>query len=278
MQSLPAGGAMAAVFAPPSELFALISDYRSTVSVAAVTGHGQTVISGAAPDIDAICAALGARGVRVQRLTVSHAFHSPLVEPIVDAFELKASKVAFAPPRLALISNVTGGLADATLVTSPSYWKQHIRATVEFARGLASLAKQAPDVCLELGPHPTLLAFAAEAFDGAPPVLLSSLAKNSKDHERLDESLAALFLAARGSIGARFGRVRRCRRSTCRPMHFSVNVTGSVTTRAVGARTESGHPLLGVRLQTALSDIVQFQSELSPTACRSYATIAWAAV
>jgi len=263
MQSLPEGGTMAAVFAPLADLTPLLSDYRATVSVAAVNAPGQTVISGAARDVAAICESLAGRGVRVQRLTVSHAFHSPLVEPILDAFERKASAVPFSAPRLALISNVSGALADAARVTRPSYWREHIRAPVEFARGLASVAAQAPDVCLELGPHPTLLAFAAEAFADPAPLLLPSLAKNARDRERLDESLAALFLAGARLDWRAVWAGTPAPRFDLPPYAFQRERYWFKARRPPSERgRDSGHPLLGVRLQTALSDIVQFQSEL----------------
>src|SRR6185369_6176152 len=101
-----------------------------------------------------------AAGVRVQALTVSHAFHSPLVDPILDAFEREAASVRFAAPRLALVSNVTGRLAEASQITQPGYWRRHVREAVRFADGLAALAAQKPDIAMEIGPNPTLLGFA----------------------------------------------------------------------------------------------------------------------
>ncbi|MET0794383.1 MAG: acyltransferase domain-containing protein, partial [Polyangiaceae bacterium] len=264
MQSLPEGGAMAAVLAPDSEVTPLLNDYRSTVSIAAINASTQTVISGTAQDVDAICAQLGARGVRAQRLSVSHAFHSPLVDSILSAFEQEAKAVALAPPRLAFVSNVTGQLADSRSVTEASYWRQHIRATVQFASSLRTVAGLAPDVCLELGPQPTLLAFAGDAFDGAQPLLLSSLGKNVHDRERLNESLAALFLAGAPIDWRAVWAGAPAELIDLPPYPFQRERCWFVARRVAGASGRAtGHPLLGVRLNSALSDIVQFEAELN---------------
>ena len=110
------------------------------VSIAAVNGPAQTVVSGAAAAVEAICATFAARGLRVQRLTVSHAFHSPLMDPIVDAFERAAREVQFSAPVLPLVSNATGQLADARAIVRPDYWSAHIRGTVRFADGMKTVA------------------------------------------------------------------------------------------------------------------------------------------
>ena len=264
MQSLPEGGAMAAIFAPETEVTPLLGDYRSTLSIAAVNASAQTVISGSAQSVDAICSLLGARGVRTQRLSVSHAFHSPLVEPILEAFEQVARAVPFAPPRLPLISNVTGRLADARTVTEASYWREHIRATVEFARGLRTMAGLAPDICLEIGPHPTLLAFAADAFDAAPPKLLSSLTRNVPDHDRLNECLGALFLAGLAIDWRAVWASSSAALIDLPPYPFQRERCWFAARRVAAPRgRNTGHPLLGVRLHTALSEIVQFEGELN---------------
>ena len=100
MQSLPSGGAMAAIFAPEGDVAPLVAEHAAAVSIAAINGTAQTVVSGAAVRVDAICATASARGIRCQRLPVSHAFHSPLVDPVLDAFEKAAAGVRFGAPTL----------------------------------------------------------------------------------------------------------------------------------------------------------------------------------
>ncbi|MEO8900003.1 MAG: SDR family NAD(P)-dependent oxidoreductase [Polyangiaceae bacterium] len=265
MQSLPAGGAMAAVFAPESEVTPALTPYAHSVSVAAVNGAAQTVISGAGADIDVLCAAFQARGVRCQRLKVSHAFHSPLVDPILAEFEQKAASVRFSAPQLRLISNVTGALADARTVTQAAYWREHVRGTVRFGAGLRAVAELRPDVCLEVGPHPTLLAFAQEVFDGPTPALVPSLSRTMPDRERLDESLAVLYLAG-APLDFRAVWAGVPAKLVDLPSYaFQRERCWFVARRGVAPRGRaSGHPLLGVRLHSALADIVQFEAEVTP--------------
>ena len=100
---------------------------------------------------------LAEEGVRSKKLTVSHAFHSPLMEPMLEAFAKAASKVAFQPPRIALISNVTGLLARRGEVEQASYWVRHVREAVQFLSGMRTLEERGCRVFLEVGPSPTLL-------------------------------------------------------------------------------------------------------------------------
>ncbi|MEP7052422.1 MAG: type I polyketide synthase, partial [Pseudomonadota bacterium] len=263
MQSLPAGGAMAALFAAESDVTPALTGRGQRVSIAAVNGPTQTVISGASEEVAAICAEFQARGVRCQPLKVSHAFHSPLVEPILTAFEQKAQGVRFSAPTLRLISNVTGAVADAAAVTQPAYWREHVRGAVRFADGLRAVAELRPDVCLEVGPQPTLLAFAQEVWDGPSPALLSSLSRSVPDRERLDDSLGALYLA---------GAPIDWRAVWAGVDAEIVDLPGYAFQRercwfkarrvAVARGRDTGHPLLGVRLHSALADITQFEADV----------------
>ncbi|WNG36469.1 type I polyketide synthase [Archangium violaceum] len=113
MQGLPAGGAMAAVFAPEAQVKAALAGQETRVSLAAFNGPGETVISGSGEGVDAVLAKLSAEGVKAKRLVVSHAFHSPLMEPVLEAFGRVAGGVAYAEPKLKLVANVTGKVAEA---------------------------------------------------------------------------------------------------------------------------------------------------------------------
>src|SRR5690606_30346622 len=108
MQALPAGGEMAAIFANEAQVAAAVAPYAAQVSIAALNGPENVVISGAGPAVHAIRTALQAEGIRSRALTVSHAFHSPLMEPVLAEFERVAGEVTYHRPRLKLVSNVTG--------------------------------------------------------------------------------------------------------------------------------------------------------------------------
>jgi acyl transferase domain-containing protein/NADPH:quinone reductase-like Zn-dependent oxidoreductase len=262
MQSLPPGGAMAAVFAGEGAVREELARHAE-VSIGAVNGPEQTVISGAAAAVDAACASFAARGVRCQRLPVSHAFHSPLVEPILDRFEQAAAAVSLASPRLRLISNLTGALADRQEITRPRYWRRHLSEPVRFGDGLRALAATSPDICLELGPHPTLLSFARAAF-AEPPALIPSLRKGRPDREQLLEALGALFLAGapvswRAVYGASGARLTDLPSHPYQRERFWFQ--GRSLVRSTGIDT--GHPLLGVRLRAAVRDTAIFEGALS---------------
>src|SRR5262249_10133051 len=101
MQALPVGGAMTAVFAAESQVAQAVAAHAARVSIAALNGPMQTVISGDAEAVAQVCAELAAAGIKTQPLAVSHAFHSPLIEPVMAEFEQKVAEITFAAPQLA---------------------------------------------------------------------------------------------------------------------------------------------------------------------------------
>ena len=197
MQELPAGGAMAAVFADASVVEQALESRDGRVAVAAVNAPSQTVVAGNAEAVDEVCAEFDARGVRCQRLAVSHAFHSPLVEPMLDEFEAAARRCSFSSPQLRLVSNLSGRLASPAELADPGYWRRHARDAVRFADGVRTLASLDVDICLEVGPHPALLPSVEACFDAAEsaPALVASLRRDHEDREQLEDAIGALYLA-----------------------------------------------------------------------------------
>jgi len=131
MAALPAGGVMVAVAASEAEVAPLLAD---GVGVAAVNGPNAVVISGEHAAVDAVADRLAQQGRRTHRLAVSHAFHSPLMEPMIEQFAEVVGSVSATEPRIALISNVTGQLAGPGYGL-PDYWVKHVRATGRVAGG-----------------------------------------------------------------------------------------------------------------------------------------------
>ena len=152
MQSLPAGGAMATVFASQMQVKALLADHA--VEIAALNGPNQLVISGAEADVDAVCHGLGERGIQSKRLVVSHAFHSRAMEPILAAFEAETATLQMNVPRITVISNLTGEVADPGLISGRDYWRRHIRNPVQFEASMHSAASLGITHFLEIGPAP----------------------------------------------------------------------------------------------------------------------------
>ncbi|MGW5782351.1 acyltransferase domain-containing protein, partial [Streptomyces sp. NPDC003863] len=165
MDGLPAGGAMVAVEAAEAEVVPLLTP---GVSVAAVNGPRSVVVAGVESEVVALVGAL--EGRRSSRLRVSHAFHSPLMEPMLDGFRRVVEGLSFAEPVVGLVSNVTGGLVSAGVVSVPEYWVRHVREAVRFGDGVRALADAGVGVFLELGPDGVLSAMASGVVPGAVAV------------------------------------------------------------------------------------------------------------
>ncbi|MGD2115317.1 MAG: beta-ketoacyl synthase N-terminal-like domain-containing protein, partial [Acidobacteriota bacterium] len=129
-------------------------------SLAAVNGPGQCVLSGPVPAMDAVRERLEEAGIPTRALRTSHAFHSPMVEPVMETFERCVAAVERKPPRIPFVSNVTGTWIEPEQATSPAYWARHLRATVRFGDGLAEVAREEGSVLLEVGPGHALSALA----------------------------------------------------------------------------------------------------------------------
>ncbi|GAA2673334.1 type I polyketide synthase [Actinosynnema pretiosum] len=159
---LPPGGAMVAVAAPAAEVAPLLP---AGVAVAAVNGPASVVVSGAEAAVLGLVEELRSRGHRTKRLTVSHAFHSPLVEPALAPFREAASAVDYRPPTVPLVSNSTGAPVGVDALCDPEHWVRHVRGTVRFADCLRALAKEGVTTFVEIGPDAALTPLVRETLD-----------------------------------------------------------------------------------------------------------------
>ena len=134
------------------------------VIVAAVNGPASVTIAGGQAAVAQVCEALTAAGMRTQGLRVSHAFHSALMAPMLDAFTAVAETVRYAAPRVGVVSTVTGQRAASGEVASAAYWRRQVREPVQFAAGMRTLAAQGCTVFVEVGPTPTLIGLGQECL------------------------------------------------------------------------------------------------------------------
>ncbi|MFA6110155.1 MAG: SDR family NAD(P)-dependent oxidoreductase, partial [Candidatus Latescibacterota bacterium] len=193
IQSLPAGGAMAVLLAPEEQVAPRVEARRDEVAVAAINGPRQTVVSGTAEAVAAVVETLATQGVRSRRLQVSHAFHSPLMEPILAEFLAEVARVSLALPRLPLVSALTGEVADSRVATA-AYWQRHLRQPVRFRAAVQALAALGCEAVVEVGPE-ALLAATERSAPQADWLLLPSLRREGEPWRPLIESLAALYRA-----------------------------------------------------------------------------------
>jgi acyl transferase domain-containing protein/acyl carrier protein len=270
MQALPAGGAMAAVLAPFDRVEATLAQLGPAsvqLSVAATNGPRNTVVSGAAAALDALVAGLVAQGVECRRLTVSHAFHSPLMEPMLEDFRAVAATITYAQAALPVVSNLTGRVAGPEIATT-DYWVRHVRQAVRFAEGVRELAALGCTLLLEAGPAATLTAMARQVDDSLAGV--PSL--------RRGEDAQRCVLAAAGELwcrGVEFappqrGRVRRELPLPTYPFRHRdywkpVDVEHAGKT-ALHGLTQPGHPLLATRFASPLLRETLFETVFSKAA------------
>ncbi|GDY58225.1 hypothetical protein SVIO_088480 [Streptomyces violaceusniger] len=210
MQDLPAGGAMASVQAGAEEMDQALGVLRvgsglgGVVGVAAVNGPDQVVVSGEEAAVARVAGHWRGLGRKVKGLRVGHGFHSALMEPMLDSFREVLEGLSFAPPRLAVVSNVTGRPAEVGEVCSPEYWVRHVRQAVLFGPGVEWLAEHGQVTrFVELGPDGVLSAMAhnclahlieAESGPGAEPEVIASLRRDQPEVQALLNCLARQFV------------------------------------------------------------------------------------
>lgn len=198
MQALPEGGGMVSVMADAETVAARLENLE-TVAIAAMNGPQSTVISGEKTALTKLAAQLAAEGIKTTPLNVSHAFHSPLMSPMLAEFAQVANTVTYHTPRIPLISNVTGDWITEDIAT-PNYWVQHIRQPVRFQQGMETLQRRGCGALLEIGAKPILLGMGRLCVQASHPDLaetmlwLPSLRPGQEDWQTLLSSLATLYV------------------------------------------------------------------------------------
>lgn len=265
MGSLPAGGMMAVIFASESKVKELLP---ATVSIAAINGPENTVISGPEEDIRLLIDSFESQGIRSQALTVSHAFHSSLLDPMLDEFESFASRIAYHSPQIPVVSNLTGKFMADGAAPSARYWREHARGAVRFADGMQALAKVRCDVYLEVGPHPSLIAMGRRCIKANKQLWVPSLRKGSGDWSTMAAGVSNLFIHGVSIDWHRWDRdYHRTRLSLPtypfqRQRYWMEEDPDKRSGGVLSAPQSGAHPLLGSQLPLAVASTV-FNSTLS---------------
>ncbi|SBW22655.1 type I polyketide synthase [Candidatus Protofrankia californiensis] len=195
MDELPPGGAMVAVRAPAEQVRELAAQAGAAVDVAAVNGPRSVVLSGDETEVERLVAVLADAGLRARRLTVSHAFHSARMDPMLERFRAAAGDPATGPMTRILVSTLTGREADARTLGSAAHWVDQVRGTVRFADALTRLRDLGAATFLEVGPDAVLAPMAEEADLGDGVVALPTLDRRHDELAALGSFVARSFVA-----------------------------------------------------------------------------------
>ncbi|MGW3078798.1 type I polyketide synthase, partial [Kitasatospora sp. NPDC001132] len=259
MQALPEGGAMVAIKASEEAVLPLLT---AQVSIAAINGPSSVVISG---DEDEVLAIAG-QFEKTKRLSVSHAFHSPLMDGMLEEFRAVAEGLTYSAPRIPVVSNVTGDMATAEELCSPEYWVRHVRQAVRFADGMRALEAKGVTTFVELGPDGVLSAMGQECVDGG--VFVPALRAERPEPRTAVSALATAFAhgaaADWSSLASRAG-ARRVDLPTYAFERESFwlhvpSLAGDMTAAGLG---EADHPLLGAAVALADAEGFLFTGRLS---------------
>ncbi|WP_411158433.1 thioester reductase domain-containing protein [Streptomyces sp. CBMA291] len=267
MQSAPRGGVMVAVQAGEAEVTALLAG-RPGLALAAVNGPTSVVIAGDAEEAAEVRAVLAERGHRTSLLDVSHAFHSPHMDAVLDEFRAVAARVTFHAPRIPVISTLTGEPARGDDLRSPGYWTAQLRGTVRYADAVRALRAEGAATLVELGPDAVLVPLAAQTDDGLTGPSL--LRRGHAEAETAVAGLARLHNRGVPVDWAAFFAGTGARRTTLPTYAFErrrywVEPQAQNGQDAAGLGLHpGGHPLLGAAVRPAGSDEVLFTGRLSP--------------
>ncbi|MFE2679466.1 SDR family NAD(P)-dependent oxidoreductase, partial [Streptomyces hygroscopicus] len=267
MQELPAGGAMIAVQASEDEVTPLLTE---GVSIAAVNGPASVVIAGDEDAALEIAAGFEERGRKTKRLTVSHAFHSPRMDGMLEAFREVAQGLSYEAPKIPIVSNLTGGVVSAEDVTSADFWVRHVREAVRFLDGVRTLEARGVTTFVELGPDGVLTAMAQECVTDSvsDAGFVAVLRRDRSEVEALTTAVARVHVRGVAVDWAGFFAGTGARRVDLptyafqherfwlEPGAVSVGDVASVGLESVG------HPLLGVAVPLAESDGLVFTGRL----------------
>ena len=250
MQALPTDGSMASLAADEDAVRTKIDELElaESVSLAGLNAPNQTVVSGAEAGVSALMKAFESSGHKVRELVVSHAFHSQLMDPMLEEFEAVAASISLRKPLLPVVSNVSGELAGDEIATA-NYWTRHVRGAVRFCDGVRVALDEGCNLFIELGPDPVLCSLGSRCErpeDAA--IWVPSLRRKNDDVMQIEQTLSTVH--AQG-VDVAWGEVFRqsdARRVPLPTYAFQRKrywLEPSAMHLLAGSGMGSGHPLLG---------------------------------
>jgi acyl transferase domain-containing protein len=268
MGQLPAGGAMAALVAAEEEVRPLLADRADRIGVAAVNGPRATVVSGDDADVRRVAEHFAGLGRKTRQLRVSHAFHSPHVDAMLEDFTEIVRDIPMSPPTIPVVSNVTGEPATAEQLCTAEYWVTQLRNAVRFADGVRFLEAAGVTRFLELGPDAVLSAMTADSrTDDTPGVVVPALRRGRDEAEAAIGALTQLYVHGGACDWSAFlpdtGELVELPTYPFQRQTYWLHAPASEgDVRAAGLESP-GHPLLGGAVHLADGDGVLLTAQLS---------------
>nr|WP_190815998.1 type I polyketide synthase [Saccharopolyspora pogona] len=251
MQALPSGGAMLAVAASEAQVEPLLDRVRGRVEIAAINGPGSVVLSGDRELLTEIADRLHDQGCRTRWLRVSHAFHSPHMEPMLEEFAQIARSREYQAPELPIISTLTGELDGGRVMGTPEYWVRQVREPVRFAEGVQALVGQGADTIVEFGPDGALSTLVEECLAESGRVAGIPLMRKDRDEARTVLAALAQIHTRGGEVewqsffaGTGAKQVELPTYAFQRQRYWLASTGGAGDVTAAGL-AEADHPLLG---------------------------------
>ncbi|WP_051807094.1 type I polyketide synthase [Streptomyces sp. NRRL F-2664] len=270
MGALPEGGAMAALQAPEDEVLGLLAGHEAVAGIAAVNGPRSVVVSGDADVVRQVLERCRESGRRGRLLNVSHAFHSPLMEPMLERFAAVARSLTYHPPRIPVVAHRAGRPVSAAELCTAEYWVEHVRLPVRFLDGVAALAGDGVRACLELGPDGVLGAMARACLAEPDATVLAAATRRGRpEPAALLGALAALHVRGTSVAWDRVLAGRGARRVDLPSYAFGGAAYwlplpgpagGGLAAAGIGP---CAHPLLGAQIELPGQDGLLFTSRLS---------------
>nr|VFK62579.1 MAG: malonyl CoA-acyl carrier protein transacylase [Candidatus Kentron sp. TUN] len=273
MQTLCETGDMLALPVNEEKALEIIAPFAEVISIAAINGPASVVVSGTHEAMEKLSAILAETGIDAKLLSVSHAFHSAMMEPMLVEFQKVAESIIYFAPEIPVCSNVTGKIATDE-ITTPAYWVRHVRDPVHFASGVESLHAEGFNTFLEVGPKPVLLGMAGQCLpDDAEALWLPSLREGQDDWRQLLQSLGEWY--TRGGVvdWKSFDKDQPRRKVQLPTYPFQRQrywIDKAPLIRPI-TYSQLGHPLLGQELQLADTDNkIRFESRIGFSSASAY--------
>nr|WP_281188598.1 type I polyketide synthase [Micromonospora nigra] len=271
MQGLPVGGAMVAVQAAEADVAPLLGRAEGVVCVAAVNGPESVVLSGDEAAVLAVAAELAGRGRKTRRLPVSHAFHSPLMAPMLQEFRAIVAELSFQPGNLPIVSTLTGDLVADGQLGTPDYWVDQARHAVRFGDAVTSLAGHGATTFLELGPGGSLAAMALTVLGAPEQSCIAVLRKDGAETTDIMTALAGLHVRGVAVDWTNLFGPRTTTVGNDLPTYafqhqrywVEADEAAAGGAEALGA-TSAGHPLLGTVIDVPGTGGLVLTGRLSP--------------